>query len=108
MSLSGQSRSFPQKCSSSFLNMFEFCSVGRLSGRVFQRMVEAGKKDFSRFDDLHRLKTSCKGFRVCRAENSDKNGGRHSDSCGKGSVISLWNRVKQATDRRQRREVQFN
>ena len=71
-------------------------------------MAEAGKKDFSRFDDLHRLKTSCKGFRVCRAESSDENGGRHSDSGGKGSVISLWNRLKQATDRRQRSEGQFS
>ena len=31
-------------------------------------MAEAGKKDFSRFDDLHRLRMSCKGFRVCRAK----------------------------------------
>ena len=108
MSLSRQSRSFPQKCSSSFLKMFEFFSVWRLSGRVFQRMVEAGKKDFSRFDDLHRLRMSCKGFRVCRAESSDENGGRHSDSYGKVSVISLWNRVKQATERHQQREVQFS
>ena len=69
-------------------------------------MAEAGKKDFSRFDDLHRLRTNCKGFRVCSAESSDENGGRHSDTGGEGSVISLWNRVKQATDRRQRKEGQ--
>ena len=71
-------------------------------------MAEAGKKDLSRFKDLHRLRTSCKGFRVCRAESSDENSGRHSDSGGKGSVIRLWNRVKQATDQRQRREGQFS
>ena len=71
-------------------------------------MAEAGKKDFNRFDDLHRLRTSCKDFRVCRAESSGENGSRHSDSGGEGSVISLWNRVKQATDRRQRREGQFS
>ena len=60
---------FSQKCSSSFLKMFEFFSFWRLSGRVFQRlMAEAGKKDFSRFDDLLRLRTSCKGFRICRAD----------------------------------------
>ena len=72
-------------------------------------MAEAGKKDFSRFDDFHRLRTSCEGFRVyvCRPESSEENGGRHSDSGGEGSVISLWNRGKQATDRRQRREGQF-
>ena len=64
--------------------------------------------DFSCFDDLHRLRTSCKGFRVCRTESSDENGGRHSDSGGEGSVISLWKRVKQATDRHQRREGQFS
>ena len=52
-------------------------------------MAEAGKKDFSRFDDLHRLRTSCKGFRVYRAGSSDENGSRHSDSDGEGSVISL-------------------
>ena len=39
-------------------------------------MAKAGKKDFSRFDDLHRLRTSCKDFRVCRAESSDENSGR--------------------------------
>ena len=70
MSLSGQNRYFSQKCSRSFLKMFGFFQVSfrRLSRRVFQRMAEAGKKDFSRFDDLHRLMTSCKGFQVCRAE----------------------------------------
>ena len=71
-------------------------------------MALAGKRDFSRFDVLHRLRTSCKGLRVCRAESSDENGVRHSNSGGEGSVINLWNKVKKATDRRQRREGQFS
>ena len=43
-----------------------------------------------RFDDLHRLRTSCKGFPVSsRAESSDENGGRHSDSGGEGMLWKL-------------------
>ena len=104
----GADRYFSQKCSSSFLKKFEFFSFEGCQGECSKEWLRLEKKDFSRFEDLHRLRTSCQGFRVCRAESSDGNGGRHSDSGGEGSVISLWNRVKQATDRRQQREGQFS
>ena len=64
-----------------FMKMFEFFSFSSEGcqgpGECSKEWLRLGKKDFSRFDDLHRLRTSCKGFRVRRAESSDENGGKH-------------------------------